>query len=214
MPPRIAQIQDLCGSLSFMDIHRTQGEPFSKEIQCEDCGSRYRIAPYQMSSRCVRCGNIVFHSQDAEPLRDLVQEEVATTPGKLGPADGHKVQEILARYQVEWQLWAMVVQNFTDPNFHGAYLAHATARGIFDQAVKRYSDHRAVMLLGNDTRWQAEVAELMLARLKNLSVVGMKLEGQSRWAWVYTLPLDSRALKIGWIALGMVLFFKLLTRWL
>jgi hypothetical protein len=202
-----------------------------KEIRCRDCGHIYSVAVGQRSSRCEVCGNIEFHT-DAAPIgttapRAAVSGTGATTvvTSYLAPAEpidpnakilarfqitprGPEVQEILVRYQVEWQLWAMLVKNFEDPAFHGAYLAMAVQTHAFDQATKRYQEHRSVMALSPETHWQAEISELMLSRLELLTSVRMEQEGGAGFRlphWLQYIPINSRPFRIAWILLGMFL---------
>lgn len=214
-----------------MDLYGTQPSSTGKEIQCSDCGHRYHISFGQRSSRCSSCGNIEFLAQSAEPLSDIIRgERIAPSKsflptlepipeaGEPSPLenfrtlpDGFRVQELLIKYQVEWQLWAMVVRNFSDPAYHGAYLSHVVQDGAFAQASARYQEHRSVMAVSRDCLWQAEVSDLMLERLQNLSAVGMRMEGKG-WrlpSWFLLLPLESRMVRIGWVACGMLLAARL-----
>ena len=135
-----------------------------------------------------------------------ILERFRTTP------DGHTVQDYLVRYQVEWQLWARLVQNFSDPALHGAYLARVTHAGAFDEASARYRDHRSVMALSPETHWQAEVAELMLSRVETLAALRMEQAGSDGFrlpAWLYMLPLQSKPFRIAWFTLGLLAVARL-----
>lgn len=223
----------MCGTLILMDLHGTQTPQSGKEIQCSDCGHRYKISPSQRSSRCAACGNIEFLSDSAEPLaeisrasRELLHKNVIpllaprkanekTENSRLDPfrttPDGFRVQEILNKYQVEWQLWAMVVKNFGDPAFHGAYMTQILSDGSFDNAINRYQEHRAVMILSRENAWQAEVSDLMLDRVQSLSLMRMKMEGRGFRlpAWMLLLPIESRIFRMGFILFGMLVIARL-----
>lgn len=240
MPARIVQRVALCGNFILMrdmQEHGIRTEGVRKEIRCSDCGHLYLIAEGQQSSRCLVCGNIEFFAANVEPMRDLgflsksvlekrvlprIQVPDARTEKpkpfhysledfKKTP-DGKVVEEILIRYQVEWQLWSMVVRNFQEPAFHSAYLAYAAAYRAFDQASARYRDHRSAMLLLQDSAWQSEVADLMLHRLEAMANVRMELEGRNGIElphFVHLLPSQSRILKYAWFFFGMALLSKL-----
>lgn len=127
--------------------------------------------------------------------------------GSFGAApDGLKVEEILVKYQVEWQLWAMVVKHFADPAYHSAYLSHVVSMRSFDRAAERYREHRAVMMLGQDHHWQADVADLMLERIQTISLVCLENEARGIRApeWLQLLPWNSSTMRIGWITLGLL----------
>lgn len=126
--------------------------------------------------------------------------------------DGLRVQEIIERYQVEWQLWATLVKNFADPAYHAAYLAMVTGARAFDEASVRYREHRSVMALSENTRWEAEVADLMISRIESLTALRMEQEGGRGFrlaTWLYLLPLQSRPFRIAWITLGMLAMARL-----
>jgi len=129
-----------------------------------------------------------------------------------GMPDGLAVQEIMERYQVEWQHWAALVKNFADPVYHAAYLAHITRERAFDEASARYREHRAVMLLSQNTRWEAEVAELMITRIETLTTLRMERQAQNGFrvpTWFYLLPVQSSPFRIAWITLGLLTVAKL-----
>lgn len=185
------------------------------------------------SARCSACGNIQVldayvgaeSSGDHSVARSLLKEallgkEAAVEPAPLteiqrfqAPPDAGRVQEILTKYQVEWQIWAMVAKNFGDPAYHSAYLTHVVSRATFDRASERYREHRSVMALGKDGLWQAEVADLMLERIETLATMRMKMEGGGGIIlpyWLLSLPLGKGVFRVAWITLGLVLGFKLL----
>lgn len=185
------------------------------------------------SARCSNCGNIQVLDASAAPADTGADLSVARSLLKtalLGPEpvvaepespiqrfqsmpDSARVQEILTQYQVEWQIWAMVAKNFGDPAFHSAYLTHIVSRASFDRAAERYREHRSVMALGRDGLWQAEVADLMLERIENLAGMRMKMEGGGGLIlpyWLLALPLGKGVFRVAWIALGLVLAFKLM----
>jgi DNA-directed RNA polymerase subunit RPC12/RpoP len=226
MPARITQSVLLCGRLIFMDTHGTQPPLTGQEIRCSDCGHRYFVAVQARSGRCQACGNIEFLTQDAKPLNDLLKPSQPgivfplpiakpSDPPHLaqfrGTPDGVEVQEILNRYQIEWQLWAMVVKHFEKPAYHAAYLTHVISEGNFELGTRRYQEHRGVMILSRELSRQADIADLMLERLQNLSLVRMAMEGRGlRLAeWVLALPLQSRIFKYGFVLLGMLLAARL-----
>jgi hypothetical protein len=126
--------------------------------------------------------------------------------------DGLAVQEIIERYQVEWQLWAVLVKNFGNPAYHAAYLAQVTALQAFDEASERYREHRAVMTLSENTRWEAEVADLMISRVETLATLRMEQQGSNGFrlpVWLYLLPLQSKPFRIAWVTLGLLTVAKL-----
>jgi hypothetical protein len=113
---------------------------------------------------------------------------------------------------VEWQIWAMVVKNFSDPAFHAAYLTYAISHRAFDAAAARYREHRSVMALMEEHRWQAEVADLMLERIQSVSAVRMEMEGGGGLrlpGWLLLLPLGGRTFRLAWIILGMIVLWRL-----
>lgn len=203
-----------------METHGNSPLELRKEIRCRDCGHGYSVGIGQRSSRCSACGNVAFHaeSEGAAFLAGAVlsrvesrlpQREPEANPlaAFAQPADGLAVNQLLHRYQVEWQLWAMLVKNFADPIYHAAYLAQVLQSRALDQAARRYREHRSVMALSTDSLWQAEVADLMLGRIESLTAMAMAAEGRGglRWPeWVLRLPLESRVFRVGWIALGLV----------
>lgn len=212
-----------------METHgiRTGGE--RKEFQCEDCGHLYLVARGQSSSRCDVCGNIAFHSASPEPLRDLartpmqlLKEKVLAKIARIPreekdprkdfqrQPDGARVQEILVKYQVEWQLWAMLVKQFHDPDFHAAYLTQAALFREYDRAAARYREHRNVMALLREDHWQAEIADLMLERLSAVS--NAQLESH-RHRGIPFLPdwkmPESRLFRLGWFCAGLFVLFRL-----
>jgi predicted nucleic acid-binding Zn-ribbon protein len=182
-----------------------------KAIRCSDCGQPYRIAIHEKSSRCPHCGNMEFL-----PVA-LVEDRPAGSADPLkyfrAMADGQRVNELLMRYQVEWQLWAKVVENFGDPDFHGAYLTCVISENSFDRGLKRYAEHRAVMVLQRETAWHGEICELMIERLKNIAFVRLEQEGYSRLPlhslWML-LPWNGRSFRYGFFFLGMMLAGKIL----
>lgn len=125
--------------------------------------------------------------------------------------EGLPVQSLLGRYQVEWQLWAMLVKNFENPLFHSAYVTHLASRGTFDTGILRYREHRSAMASTNE-RWQAEVADLMIERLDQLTAMRMELEGGGGIKlpdWWLKPILGERAFRMLWLITGFVLAFIL-----
>ena len=156
-----------------------------------------------MSSYCAACGNVGFHAANVSPmpgLREAKQRRAQPRPARIAPAtkpasisgsasaptlaqfrvtpDGNRVQELIFRYQVEWQLWAEAVRHFADPAYHAAYISLAVSANSFAAAAERYREHRSVMALRPAESWQADVADLMLSRLETLSM--MRLEQTER----------------------------------
>lgn len=129
------------------------------------------------------------------------------------PADGNAVEEIRMRYQVEWQLWAALTKRFEDPMHHTAYLCQAIAASELERAAERYREHRSVMALLDDSRWQADVADLMLSRIENITVARLAATTSQRYswpAWLMLAPLDGRVMKVAWLALGIVVATRLI----
>lgn len=93
--------------------------------------------------------------------------------------DGAKVDEILFRYQVEWQLWSAVVNHFEDPNYHMAYLSLVSRSLLFSEAVKRYQQHSKIMARLEDSQWQSEICDRQLDLLRTLSIMQFERELQS-----------------------------------
>jgi hypothetical protein len=215
-----------------MDQHGTHLGAASKEIRCADCGHRFLAPAWMRSARCSACGNIQVigaqektgASADMSAARSLLKTALLGPEPVVAelepvihrfqtPPASDRVQEILTKYQVEWQLWAMVAKNFSDPAFHSAYITHIVSRAAFDQAAERYREHRSVMALGRDGLWQAEVADLMLERIEKLANMRMKMEGGGGIIlpyWLLSLPLGKGVFRVAWITLGLVLMFKLL----
>lgn len=216
-----------------METNPNRSGPNRKEIRCRDCGHIYLIAWGQKSSRCQDCGNIEFHADDAQPLLDLaspislLKNRVLEKAQKIRvpeptldpllefqkPADGSKVEDILVAYQVEWQLWAALVKNFQDSNYHAAYLSQIAMRRNFDLASERYLAHRSAMSLLREDAWQAEVADQMLVRIEAISAVGMQSEakGFRPPQFLYLLPFDGRVVRFSFFLMGFYLLFKLLS---
>lgn len=204
-----------------MELHGSRLEGRRQEIRCSDCGHTYLIAEGQLSSRCTHCGNISAHAVSPTPEAILVSRETVV-PGQKNPLDafqklpdGLLVQEVLSRYQIEWQLWSVLVKNFSDPVYHAAYLSQAVAGGAISEASERYRMHRSTMVLLRDDHWQAEVADLMLTRLERLSLLRMQQTERVnylylRWAELMTdQPLRAKLIRFGWFVVGMSLFLRL-----
>jgi hypothetical protein len=210
-----------------MDVHGTPRPAARKEIRCSDCGHVYWVADSNRSARCSACGNIQASGEVAN-LGDLSQrlldgaalslrggeEKQGTILDRFHlPQNGAEVQALLSRYQVEWQLWAMVVNHFEDPLYHTAYLCQVTGRRDLSRAAERYREHRSVMAVGRDTMWQAEVADLMIERIENLSRMRMEMGGGGGIIlpyWLLSLPLGKGVFRIAWITLGLFLGFRLM----
>ncbi len=197
-----------------METHGTQPSYGRQEIQCSDCGHLYLIAGGQESSLCQKCGNINLGRGRLVEEKEVVAEEPSSPLVAFQAIpDGNTVSSIAARYQIEWQLWAKVVEHFSDPAFHAAYLTQALALEFVAEACARYRDHRSVMMLVEENRWQAEVADLMLARLESLAAVQMERAGKKGFelpAWWVFLPTASGVARMGWILLGMALCLRLI----
>jgi hypothetical protein len=128
--------------------------------------------------------------------------------------DGAVVEEIRTKFQVEWQLWARLVRHFGDHAHHMAYLTQAIAAGELEKATERYREHRSVMAVLDDSRWQAEVSDLMLSRIEAIAVARMPNE-RGNYAFdvpefLKLLPFDSRLYKVAWIAFGLFFVARLL----
>ncbi|MGZ6289358.1 MAG: hypothetical protein ACXWQO_14315 [Bdellovibrionota bacterium] len=227
MPASTAHIVERCGTLIFTETHGSRLEGRRQEIRCSDCGHTYIIAEGQLSSRCTYCGNISTLVQ--AKARDFApgplnyqQAEITRLPPKPDPlarfhvlADGHEVQEILSAYQVEWQLWATLVKNFSNPAHHAAYLSQAIAKNTIDIASGRYRTHGAVMVLNKDDRWQSEVADLMLSRLENLSLMRLQQTETADLFYLRLLatvnshPLRAKVMRFAWVTAGLVAVLRL-----
>ena len=121
--------------------------------------------------------------------------------------DGRAVADILFTYQVEWQLWTVLMKRFGEPAVHSAYLAQAARDRTLGRAAERYREHRSVMALLPDTNWQAAVADLMLARVETLSLVQLSHSGGDGFRapeWMRGLPLGRGVFRVGWLTLGLV----------
>lgn len=232
MPARIAQAAALCGNLSFMETHGIHTEAGRKEITCADCGHVYLIASGQSSGVCSVCGNVALLGSAAQPTRGIgaLSEEIVAkrvlprlrapepAPDPLdafrATPDGARVEELRMQYQVDWQLWAALVKNFSDPAYHMAFLCSAITAGTLEDAANHYREHRSVMAVLADSRWQAEVADLMLTRIENISLARMPNQrgdyGFDLPAFLKVLPADSRVMKVAWISIGMFLVAKFL----
>jgi hypothetical protein len=75
------------------------------------------------------------------------------------------------RHQVEWQLWAAVVENFADPNYHMAYLSLVSRHLLFAEAVKRYQTHSKVMGMLADSQWQSEICDRQLNTIQTIALL-------------------------------------------
>jgi RNA polymerase subunit RPABC4/transcription elongation factor Spt4 len=195
-----------------MEFHSNQQFEIGKEIRCKDCSSVFRVKAEQKSGACPNCGNIQFTS-GWNDLLNKVSEKASLKESAFDLSvfskipDGIKVEEILMNHQVEWQIWAALVKNFSDPLFHSAYLTHLLQTGTFSNGMNRYKEHRSIMALDVDTRWQADVSDFMLARIESLSESHMKMEGKSfsLAEWIQLLPLNtSPTFRVAWISLGII----------
>jgi ribosomal protein S27E len=226
MPASTAHTVDRCATLILMEVHGSRQIGRRQEIRCTDCKHTYVIAEGQLSSRCTYCGNISTHHAKSRVLNSAVlndfQTEVSRLPSTPNPLaqfhvlpDGNAVQDILSRYQVEWQLWAVLVKNFADPIYHSAYISQAISKNVISQASDRYRAHGAVMVLNNDDRWQSEVSDLMLSRLENLSLLRLQQTETAdllylRWlALVNDYPLRAKIFRFAWIVGGMAMVLRL-----
>lgn len=198
-----------------------------KEITCADCGHVYLIDSGQRSGTCQACGNVAFVGDNRRELTALSEEIVARRilprlrDNPVDPLaafrvtpEGGEVEALRTKYQVEWQLWAALVMNFQSPAFHSAYLSLMLASNGLEQAANRYREHRSVMALLDDSRWQAEISDLMIARIEALALSRMP---NSRGDYSFdipgffkVLPFDSRLTKVIWIAFGFFLVAKFL----
>ena len=96
-----------------------------------------------------------------------------------------------------------------------AYITQAIATEKADKACERYREHRSVMSLLPDSRWQAEVADLMLSRVEAISVARMQAYRKRPTvpevvAHFQKVLFEARFSKIFWVAAGMILFARLL----
>ena len=220
-----------------MEVYGSGTTSVRKEITCVDCGHVYLIAQGQPSARCQSCGNIEFFASgevefprtaDAYPKKlsafsQAIASRVLPRLSSSAPADpllpfratpdGLAVEDLRIRYQVEWQLWAALVKNFQDPAHHMAYICQATASHQLETAAQRYKEHRSVMALLADSRWQAEVSDLMLSRIEAISLMRMQSDAGGWWtqlpARFYLMRTDSRAMRYLWVLAGVVIFTKL-----
>lgn len=208
-----------------MELHGNQPIEGRKEITCSDCGHLYVVAQGQTSACCQVCGNIEFFgtpnsldslSQSIVAKRILPRLERTSFADPLAAfqtaPDAGRVEEMRFRYQVEWQLWAMVVKHFGDSAFHMAYLTQSMMAGDLEKATERYRDHRLAMATLADSRWQAEVADLMLSRIENLSISRMPIQSKGTWfpGWIYLAPFDARFVKLAWVVMGLGLAARLI----
>jgi len=209
-----------------METHGIHTSAPRKEITCSDCGHVYLIAQGQRSGACRKCGNVAFIGENIEALSgEIVAKRIlprlpvrAPPPNPLdafrGTPDGAAVEKIRIQYQVEWQLWAALVKNFGDPAHHMAYLCQAIASDKLEQAAERYREHRSVMAILSDSQWQAEAADLMLARIEAISISRMANQrGNHEFdipGFLKLLPYDSRLAKVAWIGIGVAFGARLL----
>lgn len=202
-----------------MELHGSRPEVRRQEIRCTDCGHTYLIAEGQLSSRCTKCGNISTHALEPRPAPRAsapVQQEPSFLARFQATPDGLAVQEILSSLQVEWQLWAKLTENFSDPVYHAAYLSQAVATSQVAQASDRYREHGAVMALSREDRWQAEVADLMLSRLDRLALLRMQQSEAGTniyFKWLMMMsnqPFRTRLFKFCWVVMGMMVAFRLM----
>ncbi len=208
-----------------MEVHGSGPESLRKEITCRDCGHLYVIAQGQPSARCTSCGNIEYFAatQLSSFSQAIAKRVLPRLPEKAPPADpllpfratpdGIVVENLRMKYQVEWQLWAALVKNFQDPAHHMAYVCQAAAARELERAAQRYREHRSVMALLADSRWQADVAELMLSRIETLSIMGMQREAGQGWTsqlplWFLKAQTESRAMRYLWLTMGVVVMVK------
>jgi hypothetical protein len=214
-----------------------------KQLVCSDCGHVYLIAADQGSGTCRVCGNIEFLATSpaadapapSQELRTFSQGLIArrVLPRLRGNSisvkaeprpdplqtfrkapDGSSVEQLRIKYQVEWQLWAALVRSFEDSAHHMAYLTHAMASQELPRAAERYREHRSVMALLEDSRWQAEVADLMLARIEALQLAQLpSYRGDYEFDipdFLKLLPAGSWLPKVSWFAFGLFFVAKLL----
>ena len=218
----------LCGNLGFMETHGIHPGAGRKEITCSDCGHVYLIGQGQSSGTCGACGNVAYLGDSGSRELTALSEEIVARrilPRLSGDPrsavlaagetpDGKTVEKIRIKYQVEWQLWAALVLNFGDSAFHMAYLSCALAEDNLERAAERYREHRSAMAILGDSRWQSEVADLMLARIEALTVSRLPARrgdyGFDIPMMLKLLPTDSRVIKVAWVAMGLFIVAKLL----
>lgn len=200
-----------------MEVHGIRTEARRQEIRCRDCGHTYLIAEGQRGSHCTRCGNIAAHGAEEVTTIVVSAPAVDTLAAFRKTADGKRVEEILGRYQGEWQLWAKVVENFSAPEFHAAYLARVVSTSAISSAVERYRLHHSVMVLHRDQSWQAEVSDLMIQRLEQLAMIRLEqTEGATNLYlralafFVNSYPLRARFLRYVWLLLGMAIVLRMM----
>jgi hypothetical protein len=204
-----------------METHGIEVPANRKAITCADCGHVFLVDALQRGGSCSACGNVAYVAADSSgELAALVakrvlprlreQKEDALAAFRSAP-DGQRVEDFRMRYQVEWQLWAALVRDFRDPALHAAYLTSMLAENQLERAGERYREHRSVMALLDDSRWQAEIADLMLARVEALALSRIPATPRSSF-----LSLQDRAMqlapKIFWVALGITVAAKILGR--
>lgn len=211
-----------------MEDYGSRTEGMRKEVTCADCGHMYRIAQGQRGSVCSACGNIEFHGDGEAGTSRVSDQPIAarrvSSESEEGAGrrssfqavpDGREVEDLRVRYQVEWQLWAALVKSFHSPAYHMAYLSAAIAADELDRAGARYREHRSVMALLPDSRWQAEVADLMLERVQAIAAARITLlRGASRVKapfWLMTLPHNSFAVRMAWLSVGAFIAVRLLS---
>lgn len=178
-----------------------------EKVRCMDCSTEYEVSILARSSQCPHCGNILMH----QAHRDTAEHGTLLQDKKASPqdwkADGQAVNEILFRYQNEWQIWNKVVENFANPNFHFAYLTAVTSSNNFSQAQERYRKHSDAMKLIADESWQAEIAEQMGAKIQLIANIRMQQEGVRRtnlFDFLLLAPFTMRHFRVVWIVLGMI----------
>ena len=198
-----------------------------QQILCQDCKTPVHFAMGQVSASCTKCGNIIF-------LEALSKEQVqgsmlsqnwvskladralarGSIPAKRDyltefqkPVDVALVQEAIIRYQVEWQMWATLVRDFSNPNLHSAYLTMVMQTKALSMASVRYSEHRRIMSSMRDDQWQAAIADLMLERISQLAImIGDSLLGDLSKRRQLPKFLDHPAWKAFWFMTGILLF--------
>lgn len=122
-------------------------------------------------------------------------------------AMGVRGGEILAQYQVEWQLWAAVARNFSQTEHHAAYLNLLANTLQFDQGISRYQTHVQTMAQVAEEHWQIELCHKMLAQISTVAIMQCErsvLRGPSA-----RLPLPRSLVLFAAFMLGMILMISL-----
>ena len=150
----------------------------------------------------------VFHMEFITDIDSSRQEKanVASKPQTFILRDP-VVNRLLSTVDKEWQFWALVTENFSNPSYHRAYLSFVLLRRDSARAVERYRAYRDVLLFIPEERAKIRIIDEMLKKLQ--SVILLELAAKPTRGSFLNGHYPG-AQRILWFLLGVLVFFKLL----